>query len=204
MFKSKPFKIIAKIIKYICILFAVVMLCIIAVQKLSDNKSNLFGYGVYTIITKSMEPVYDVGDMLFAKKVPFNELEVGNDIVYQGKEGDFKDKVVTHRIIKISGKKIQTQGINNTAPDPEITYDQVIGRVVFKFTVLSVFSKLMNDSILFYFIIFIPFSVILFFDIVGMINDKKQLEEDTEEDNEEKKDKKKINFVEDFDDDDEE
>lgn len=195
----KAIKLILKTIKIIFIVIAVIVLSIIAVQRLSNNKSNLFGYGVYTIITKSMEPVYDVGDMLIAHKVPLEELEIGNDIVYEGKEGDFKDKTVTHRIIKINGNKIQTQGIANSAPDPEITYDQVIGKVLFKFTILSVFSKLMNDSVLFYFIVFIPFTVILFFDVMGIINDKKELEEEIEEEN-----KKKIDFVEDFIDDDEE
>ena len=59
------------------------------------------------------------------------------------------------------------------------------------------FSKLMNDSVLFYFIVFIPFTIILFFDVIGIINDKKALEEEVEEE------KKKIDFVEDFTDDDE-
>ena len=194
----KFLKFILKTIKIICIICAVIILSVIAFQKLSNNKNNLFGYGVYTIITKSMEPVYEVGDMLIAHKVPLEELKIDDDIVYEGKEGTFKDKIVTHRIIKINGSKIQTQGINNTAPDPEITYEQVIGKVMFKFTVLSLFSKLMNDSVLFYFIVFIPFTIILFFDIIGIVNDKKALEEEKEEDN-----KKKIDFVEDFDDDDE-
>ena len=86
------FKKILKIIKIICITCAVIILSVIAVQKLSNNKNNLFGYGIYTIITKSMEPVYDVGDMLIASKVPLEELKVGDDVVYEGKEGTLKIK----------------------------------------------------------------------------------------------------------------
>ena len=180
---KKAFKIVKGIIKAICVVFICIVLIIIAVQRFSDNKVNLFGIGVYTIVTESMYPEYEVGDMIISKEVPLNELKVGNDVVYQGKEESFKDKTVTHRIKSISGKNIQTRGINNDFDDPMIEYDQVYGKVIYKCTVLSLFSKLMNDTVLFYFIVFIPFSLLIFFDIIGMINDKKKLEEEIEEEN---------------------
>lgn len=180
---SKPFKIIATIIKTLCIILAVIVLIIIGVQRFSNNKVNLFGIGVYTIITESMYPEYEVGDMIFAKETPLEELKVGDDVVYQGEVDSFKDKIITHRIKEINGENIQTRGINNQFDDPPITYKQVYGKVVFKFTLLSLFSKLMNDTVLFYFVVFIPFSLLIFFDIIGMINDKKALQEEIDEEN---------------------
>jgi signal peptidase len=203
MFK-KIIKIVGKVVKFICIIMAVMILSIIAVQRFSDNKVNLFGYGVYTIVTQSMIPEYDVGDMIFAKKVEKIDLNVGDDIVYQGKKGDFKDKVVTHRIVKKTFSTLTTKGIANSVEDPEITYDQVYGKVMYKFGLLSLFSKLMNDSILFYFIVFVPFTIIIFFDIVGIFKDKEALEEEIEEENNKDKKIKKIDFVDDFDDDEDE
>ena len=181
---SKPFKIISTIIKGICILFAIIVLTIIGVQRFSNNRVNLFGIGIYTIITESMVPEYEVGDMIFAKVTDLEDLKVGDDVVYEGKVDTFKDKVITHRITEIDGENIQTRGINNDFDDPPIVYDQVYGKVVFKFTLLSIFSKLMNEPVLFYFIVFIPFSLLIFFDIVGMINDKKKLQEEIDEENE--------------------
>lgn len=180
---KKVFKILFGILKVICIIFAIIVLIIIGVQKFSNNKVNLFGIGVYTIVSDSMYPELEIGDMIFAKETPLEELKVGDDVVYQGEVDDFKGKVVTHRIIDINGEDIQTRGINNSADDPPIKYKQIYGKVVVKLTVLSLFSKLMNDTILFYFIVFIPFSLLIFFDIIGMINDKKALQEEIDEEN---------------------
>ena len=192
MKNKKVFKIIFGIIKALCVLLALIILLIIGVQRVSNNKVNLFGFGVYTIITESMYPEYEVGDMIISHKVPLDELKEGMDVVYQGEVDTFKDKVITHRIKSIDGEKIQTRGINNDFDDPQIEYDQVYGKVIYKFAIISLFSKLMNDTILFYFIIFIPFSLLIFFDVVGMINDKKKLEEEIEKENKKEEVKEEV------------
>ena len=48
-----------------------------------------------------MVPKYKVGDMILSRETDINSLNIGEDVVYMGTSGDFKDKIVTHQIIKI-------------------------------------------------------------------------------------------------------
>ena len=61
---NKLLKILTMIIKAIVSLFIVVVISIIFIQRISDNKVSLGGYSIYTIITESMVPKYNVGDMI--------------------------------------------------------------------------------------------------------------------------------------------
>lgn len=185
---KKIIGIIFKIIKAVLILFLIMILGIVLVQKVSNNKAHVMGIGIYTIITESMLPTYEVGDMIFAVQVEENELKVGDDVVYQGEVSDFKGKVITHRIVEIDGKTIHTKGINNEVEDPTITYKQIYGKVVYKFGLFSLFSKLMNDTVLFYVVIFVPFTILVFLDIKDIIEERtKGKDEDEDGDNKDKK-----------------
>ena len=184
---KKIIGVIFKIIKAVLILFLIMILGIVLVQKVSNNKAHVMGIGIYTIITESMLPTYEVGDMIFAVQVEENELKVGDDVVYQGEVSDFKGKVITHRIVEIDGKTIHTKGINNEVEDPTITYKQIYGKVVYKFGLFSLFSKLMNDTVLFYVVIFVPFTILVFLDIKDIIEERTKGKDDEDGDNDDKK-----------------
>ena len=63
--------------------------------------SRLLGYQVFTVISGSMEPEYNVGDLIYVKKVDVNTIEVGDDITFLLNE----DLVVaTHRVIRIDAE----------------------------------------------------------------------------------------------------
>ena len=164
----KALKIGLKLLKALLTILVILVLIIVIVQKVSGNKVRMFGYGVYTVLTGSMEPEYEVGDMLLAKEVTKDDIKVGNDLVYQGEVGDFSGKIVTHRVIAIDSK-IHTKGIANDFEDPEIEYSLVQGRVISKLTVLSAFSKLMNNTVMFYIMVFVPFSILIFLDIRDIV-----------------------------------
>ena len=157
--KSNKFlRIIYKILKAITTLFIVLIVSIIFVQRISNNKVTVGGYSVFTIITESMVPKYQVGDMLLSKKIPTNEIKVGDDVVYMGKNGTFEGKIVTHQVIKIEKKgselEFHTKGIANTIEDPVVHEKQIYGVVTTKLSILSLLSKLVNNIYGFYFIIF--------------------------------------------------
>lgn len=180
-------KIIFKTLKVISTILVVLALIIVISQKVTNNKIRLFGYGVYTVVSESMLPEYEIGDMFLAKEVSEDNIKVGDDIVYIGESGSYKDRIITHRIIRIeANKKIVTKGINNSMEDPPIKYNQVYGKVTARFILLSLFSKLMNNNALFYIIIFVPFTILMFLDIRDLCDKKKKKEEDKEQDDVEK------------------
>lgn len=180
---KKASKIILMIIKILATLFVTIVFMIIFLQRVSNNKLNLAGYGLYTVVSESMLPKYELYDMLLAKEVTIEDINIGDDIVYLGEKSDFKDKIVTHRVIGIdkTSKTIKTKGINNSADDPEITYSQVLGKVVHKSVVLTLLSHIINNIYGFYFVIFIPLTVIIFLEIMEIINEKKELKEENNE-----------------------
>ena len=155
---------------------------------------------MYTVVSESMKPKYEIYDMLIAKKVDPSTIKVGDDVVYKGEKSTLKDKIVTHQVIKKdykNGKYIfQTKGINNDIADPEIEDRQILAVVVSKSNILSMISHLVNNSYGFYFIIFVPFVVLLFFEILDIKKEKMALKEEKNKNKKEeinKKEEKAIN-----------
>ena len=169
------------IIKAIVSFFIIIVVSIIFIQRISDNKLTLGGYSIYTIITESMVPKYNVGDMVIAKKIPITELKVNDDIVYLGNKNDFAGKIVTHQIIEIEKKGnelyFHTKGIANMIEDPLVEEKQILGKVIMKGTILSLISKIVNNPYGFYFVIFVPFAILLVMEIIDFIEEKKKKKE---------------------------
>jgi signal peptidase len=106
-------------------------IAIIAQRLRYPNKTPIFlGRKTYVIISGSMEPYINIGDVLIEKKIDENQLKVGDVITYRK-----ADHVVTHRIIKITynslGKMlITTKGDNNEAEDyQKVYFSEIEGRV---------------------------------------------------------------------------
>lgn len=177
---NKFINIFIKIIKAIVTLFIIFVVSIIFIQRISDNKISLGGISIYTIITPSMVPKYNIGDMVIAKKVDINNLQKGDDVVYLGNKDDFDGKIITHEIMNIEnedGKLLfHTKGIANDIEDPIVSEEQIMGKVIFKSMLLSLISKVVNNSYGFYFVIFIPFTILVAMEIIDVIDEKKRKE----------------------------
>ena len=184
--ENKALKIIGNILYFLLFVIVLLMLVVVIMQRVTDNTITLGGYRMFTVATASMEPKYKVGDILIAKQMSENELQIGDAITYKGTEGSFKDKIVTHEIIGIREEngemKITTKGIANDIADPEISSNQVLGEVVYKVQSLSFISGLIQNIYIFYFLIFVPIAIIIYKQIMSIIRSK----EDKDENNEEK------------------
>ena len=150
---NKAFKITYGIIKAIVTVILLVVLAVIIIQRVSNNEISVGGYRIYTVITPSMYPEYRVGDILVSKETEPEEVKVGDNVVYLGEEDDFKDKIVTHKVISIRKDKetgkinFITKGLNNIIEDPEIDEDQLYGVVVYKTLFLSFISRIMTSMV---------------------------------------------------------
>ena len=166
MKENKALKLIGNILYILLFVIIVLMLVVVILQRVSDNSISLGGYRLFTVATGSMEPKYEVGDILISKEIDQNDIKVGDDIVYRGKEGSFNGKVVTHQVVSIrdeeGNKKIITKGIANTEEDPEIDGTQVYGKVIYKVQTLSFISQIIKNIYVVYFIIFVPIAIIIF------------------------------------------
>lgn len=182
------------VLKGITSIVIIFVICIIFIQRISNNKVTLGGISMYTVVSESMKPKYEIYDMIIAKKVDSSTIKVGDDVVYKGEKSTLKDKIVTHQVIKKdykNGKYIfQTKGINNDIADPEIEDRQILAVVVSKSNILSMISHIVNNSYGFYFIIFVPFIVLLFFEILDIKKEKMALKEEKNKNKKEEINKK--------------
>ena len=93
------------VLKGITSIVIIFVICIIFIQRISNNKVTLGGISMYTVVSESMKPKYEIYDMLIAKKVYPSTIKVGDDVVYMGEKSTLKDKIVTHQVIKKDYKK---------------------------------------------------------------------------------------------------
>ncbi len=175
--KNKAFNIIEKVFSIIVTIFIIGILSVVLVQRISGNKFNLGGYGVYTVATGSMIPKYDVKDLILTYKIEPSKINIDDDVVYLGQKESVAGKIITHRVIDkkyVDGKYyFTTKGINNGLSDPEIDETQILGVVKTKLHLLSFCSHLINNSYGFMFLIFIPFVVFAFFESRSIYNEIK-------------------------------
>lgn len=182
-------KIIKKLFSMLRFLITIIILTIVAVivvQRVSNNANALLGYRIFTIVTESMVPKYEVGDVILVKEKNITEIQVDEDVAYMGKVGSFAEKIVTHQVIDIktdeNGELIfHTKGIANDTEDPTIKGDQIYGVVQSKLKIMSFFNGIINNMYGMYFLIVIPLAVIFFTEIRGF---KKDIEERKKEDSE--------------------
>ena len=99
---------------------------------INPNKTpSFFGIKTYVIISGSMKPDYNIGDVVVAKNTNANSLKEGDVISFR--QGQI---IVTHRIIKVENSNklvFKTKGDNNNSEDSgEVTANLIEGKVLFK------------------------------------------------------------------------
>ena len=93
---------------------------------------NLFGYTAFSVVTGSMSPTLEIGDVIIVK---VSQDIKKDDIITYYKDDSF----ITHRVIKIEGKDIIARGDSNNSVDSPINKDMVVGKVVHRFKKASSF-----------------------------------------------------------------
>lgn len=173
-----------KIFKTIFTIFLILALCAILLQKF--NNMAVGGYRIYSIASGSMKDEYNIGDIIVIKETDASMLKVGDDITYMGSKGNLSGLIITHRIISIRKDNNEyyyvTKGISNEVEDPEISFSQVYGKVVYKTIIFSFIGRLMTNMIYYYAI----------FTIVGLYVSYQLIKlkfDDMESDDEKEKDK---------------
>lgn len=207
MKKKSILKIIFKVaygIGKACVLgFLLIFALIVCLQRFSNNSISLFNYRLFSVVTGSMAPMYNIGDILLCKEVDVNTLKIGDDISYVGDDGTYKDKVITHRIIDIkkdeNGEPVfYTKGIATSVVDPAVTKEQIYGKIVNEIEPMSRLYKFVSTTKGFYMAIFVPLTLLIGSEvIVSMVEKAKDKKEAKEEKVKVKNEPKKLEVNED-------
>ena len=202
---NKIFNTFSSLIEWVIMIVLALLIVLVGVQKFS-NRGNFFGYRIYTIISGSMIPTYDVGDTLLIKEMSANNIEVGDAVTYLGDGGALNGKIITHQVVSIefdeNGKYLfHTKGVANNIEDPIVSQDQVLGKVVHKFFFLTLLGKITTSMSLLFVFVTIPVAIIIAIEIVKLVYKKdedieEEVEEELEELEEEEKEKKEEEKIE--------
>ena len=148
---EKVVKIVSKILYQILVIICLVVAAVIILQKVTDSNRSIAGYRIFRVITGSMEPEYDVGEVVISKEVDPKSIKVGDDIVYLGAYGEYNGKIVMHSVIAIDTDEngnlnFHAKGLHSSSvEDPQIKDSQIYGVVKFKSGILTVLYKLATN-----------------------------------------------------------
>ena len=128
---------------------------------------NVFGRSLLTVVTGSMEPSLHTGDYIYVKKVPADELEVGDVITFRSEEDEVSGKLVTHRIIEITPEgDFVTKGDANTIADSKrIRQDQIIGKYTGKAKFFKWINSFADRRKLLLILVIIPMTLIALYEV---------------------------------------
>lgn len=172
----KIFKTIVDVLITVLVLAFVMVVCL---QRFSNNEISLFSYRMFTVVSGSMEPEYNIGDVLISKETKPSDIKVGDDVSYLGNSGTFNGKVVTHRVIKIEkdieGKYVfHTKGIANLVADPLVHESQLYGVVVRKAEILSFVYKIVATKNGMFLFIGIPILYIIGSEMISFMLEREE------------------------------
>jgi len=152
---------------------------VVCLQRFSDNKLSFFNYRMFTVVSQSMTPKYDIGDVLISKETEPSKIEEGDVISYLGSYGDFANKVITHRVVGIEKREdgkyyYRTKGDANIVEDPIVMEDQLYGVVVYKSAILSLVYRIVGTKVGFYLFIIIPILFIIGSEMITSLLEKEE------------------------------
>ena len=138
----------------------------------SDKTPSFLGIKTYIVISGSMKPNLNIGDIVIAKETKENSLKEGDIICFRQGQS-----VVTHRLSDVveenNEKRYKTKGDNNNAEDSgSINYKLIEGKVVSKIPFIGnliLFIQRRNVIILL---------IILFYIYIIKLNSQKRKKEE--------------------------
>ncbi len=136
---------------------------------------NLPRFGLYTIISPSMEPAVKVYDVVVDLNV-FNQDDIkkGDVITFISNSNVSKGLTVTHRVIDIitnadGSKAYITKGDNNLKADQAtVSYKDVLGKVLFKIPQLGRVQFLIADKFGWILVILLPALGVIIYDFIKL------------------------------------
>lgn len=134
---------IVNVISAIILVITFIFVVLLVFTRIQGKTPEVFGYQILRVSSSSMEPRLEVGDVILSKKVDdITSLKLGDIITYKGESGSYSGKLITHEVTlepyEYNSKYyLQTMGIANTLPDPEISEDQVVGIMICTLPFLS-------------------------------------------------------------------
>ena len=174
----KFFKRIISVISTIILVFLLVvgaMMFYFNLQaKAATNNGQIYSppFGLYTIISPSMEPNIKVYDVVMSVDASPSEIKVGDVITFISTWDINYGMTVTHRVVSVSKTnagvyQFTTKGDNNQSPDGAVvTSENLIGKVVIRIPQLGKLQFFLATKTGWFLVVFIPAMIVIILDVI--------------------------------------
>jgi signal peptidase len=125
------------VIAILFFVFAFNVFLIVARLVTNSDLPKAFGMAHVVVVTGSMEPTVNVGDILIIREQP--DYAVGDIVTYRSGVS-----LVTHRIVAKQGDLLITRGDHNNVDDAPIPPESVEGKMIFRIPMLGKLSLLLR------------------------------------------------------------
>jgi len=162
-----------QILSIAIVVIEILIIGTIVITKVSGNVPNLFGYSLYVIVSPSMSPDLEIGDVIVSRQYKGGELQVGQVVEYVGKSGDMTGKIITHRIESISGegddRVIITKGTANADADPPISPSDIIAVMTYKTVIIDKIYAVLSTTVGFILLVLLPMMAMIITEVVRLM-----------------------------------
>ncbi|MCC5910824.1 MAG: signal peptidase I [Clostridiaceae bacterium] len=120
------------------IIILLVIMVILGISTIQARRNpnqipSVMGFSPMSVLSGSMRPMLDPGDMIITKRPTIENIDIGDVITYRVGA----NTLVTHRVIDIiiedDGVRFQTQGdANNTIDQSLVAPEEIVGTYVFR------------------------------------------------------------------------
>ncbi|MTI69372.1 MAG: signal peptidase I [Firmicutes bacterium] len=140
-------------------------------RKNSDKVQSIFGYKPMSVLTGSMRPNLQPGDMIIAKEIPENKVKLEDIITYKVD----RNTLVTHRVIDIVTKDnklyFKTKGDANNVEDQDlVSSEQLVGVLAFNIPNGGYIANFIRSPKGFLLLIILPIILLLGGELKGILS----------------------------------
>lgn len=178
----KVISLIENIITIVLLASVVVLLFFLIKSKTAPNQiPSVAGYRLMGVLSGSMRPLLEPGDMILIKPVNLQNIREGDVITYQTNQGNF----VTHRIVNIykknEGLMFKTKGdANNVDDEILVSQNQLVGSMAFRIPYGGYIARFIRTPFGFAILVFLAVSIIAADEIKRIISKPKEKFQKTE------------------------
>lgn len=147
----------------------------IQAKKNPDKIPSVMGFSSMSVLSGSMRPMLEPGDMIITKKPTIENIQIGDVITYRVGQGT----LVTHRVVDIITEnnevKFWTQGdANNTIDTELIIAEDIVGTYLFRIPKGGYVTNFTRTPLGFILLIILPISVLIGSELITILLEEKK------------------------------
>ena len=183
---KKSTSIIEDIVYYVILAFIIGISCTIVLQNIINPEKipDIFGYKLFAVVDDKMETSLYCGDLVISKNIEIDKLVAGDLVAFRNKT----NKVTVHRIIRIDEKNDEIiftmKTASNEVGDTKfVSEENIEGIIINRIENLGIVILIMQDPLIFVFLLCVILSIGLILYYVAQELDMKHISKENKLEN---------------------